>query len=51
MKSLEQESPKVYLEDDLTDSPNDYKELAEVTPTRQSARTAGKTFKYLLCIP
>ncbi|KAI3454292.1 hypothetical protein Pfo_010955 [Paulownia fortunei] len=46
MKCLERESPKVYLEDDLTDSPSDYKELAEVTPTRQSARTAGKTFNF-----
>ncbi|KAH6809356.1 hypothetical protein C2S51_027139 [Perilla frutescens var. frutescens] len=49
MKSLEREPSKVNLEDgyhDLTDSPNDYKELVEVTPTRHSARTAGKTFKF-----
>ncbi|KAL0356427.1 UNVERIFIED_CONTAM: DNA-binding protein RHL1 [Sesamum radiatum] len=45
-KCLEQESPEVCLDDDFTDSPNDYKELAEVTPTRQSARTAGRTFKH-----
>ncbi|KAL0417340.1 UNVERIFIED_CONTAM: DNA-binding protein RHL1 [Sesamum latifolium] len=44
-KCLERESPEVCLDDDFTDSPNDYKELAEVTPTRQSARTAGRTFK------
>lgn len=47
-KSLEKEPPKVDTDDDITDSPNDYKELAEVTPIRQSARTVGKTFKYLL---
>ncbi|KAG8378610.1 hypothetical protein BUALT_Bualt07G0003400 [Buddleja alternifolia] len=51
VKCLEQESPKIDLEDDLADSQNDYKELAEVTPTRQSARTAGKTFKYFLSLP
>lgn len=45
MKILEQESEKVYSEDELTDSPNDHKELAEMTPTRHSARTAGKSFK------
>ncbi|PIN17511.1 hypothetical protein CDL12_09822 [Handroanthus impetiginosus] len=45
-KCIEWESPKVSVEDDLTDSPDDYKELVEVTPTRQSARTAGKTYKF-----
>lgn len=45
MKSLEWESTKVYLEDDLTGSPNDYAELDAVTPTRHSHRTVGKTFK------
>ncbi|PIN11659.1 hypothetical protein CDL12_15738 [Handroanthus impetiginosus] len=45
-KCIDRESPKVSVEDDLTDSPDDYKELAEVTPTRQSARTAGKTYKF-----
>lgn len=51
LKSIERESPKDYLEDELTDSPHDYEELMEVTPTRQSTRTAGKTFKYFLCFP
>ncbi|KAL1541932.1 DNA-binding protein RHL1-like [Salvia divinorum] len=46
MKSLERKPEKDYLEDELTDSPDDYKELAEMTPTRHSARTAGKTFKF-----
>lgn len=45
MKSLEWDSTKVYLEDDLTGSPNDYAELDAVTPTRHSHRTVGKTFK------
>ncbi|KAG6404265.1 hypothetical protein SASPL_136511 [Salvia splendens] len=44
-KIVEREPEKDYLEDELTDSPDDYKELAEMTPTRHSARTAGKTFK------
>ncbi|KAK6148187.1 hypothetical protein DH2020_019099 [Rehmannia glutinosa] len=51
MKCLGQESPKVNIEDDLIDSPHDDKEPAVVTPARQSARTAGKTFKYFLCFP
>ncbi|XP_047956791.1 DNA-binding protein RHL1 [Salvia hispanica] len=46
MKSLERKPEKDYLEDELTDSPDDYKELTEMTPTRHSARTAGKTFKF-----
>ncbi|XP_011072071.1 DNA-binding protein RHL1 isoform X2 [Sesamum indicum] len=45
-KCLEQESPEVCLDNNFADSPNDYKELAEVTPTRQSARTAGRTFNF-----
>ncbi|KAK4428190.1 DNA-binding protein RHL1 [Sesamum alatum] len=45
-KCLEPESPEVCVDNDFTDSPNDYKELAEVTPTRQSARTAGRTFNF-----
>ncbi|KAL8457216.1 hypothetical protein ACS0TY_035166 [Phlomoides rotata] len=45
-KSLEREPPKVDTDDDLTDSPNDYNELAEVTPIRQSARTVGKRYKF-----
>lgn len=46
MQFLEPDSPKVDLEDDSTESPKDVKKLAEVTPSRHSARTAGKTFKY-----
>lgn len=48
MKCVEQDSPQDSLEDDLTDSQNNVKESIEVTPTRHSARTAGKTFKYFL---
>lgn len=46
IKCLERESTLVNLEDDLTESPNDYKELVEVTPTRRSARTTQRTFKF-----
>lgn len=46
MKCVKQDSPKDSLEDDLTDSQNNGKESIEVTPTRHSARTAGKTFKF-----
>ncbi|XP_022889955.1 DNA-binding protein RHL1 isoform X7 [Olea europaea var. sylvestris] len=46
MKCVEQDSPQDSLEDDLTDSQNNVKESIEVTPTRHSARTAGKTFKF-----
>lgn len=48
---MEQESEEVNSENELIDSPNDYKELAEVTPTRHSARTVGKTFKYKYHFP
>ncbi|KAL7138732.1 hypothetical protein ABFS83_09G002600 [Erythranthe nasuta] len=46
MKSVERALPKVYLEEDISDSPHDYEKLTEVTPTRQSTRTAGKTFNF-----
>ncbi|GFP88521.1 DNA-binding protein rhl1 [Phtheirospermum japonicum] len=46
VKCLGQDSPEVNLEDDLSDSPSDYTEMAVVTPARQSARTAGKTFNF-----
>ncbi|KAM7475260.1 hypothetical protein LguiB_022503 [Lonicera macranthoides] len=46
MKCVEQESPKRELEDDISDSQNDLKDTIEVTPTRHSARTAGKRFKF-----
>ncbi|EYU22295.1 hypothetical protein MIMGU_mgv1a008047mg [Erythranthe guttata] len=46
LKSVERVLPKVYLEEDISDSPRDYEKLTEVTPTRQSTRTAGKTFNF-----
>ncbi|CAA0818131.1 DNA-binding protein RHL1 [Striga hermonthica] len=46
VKCLEQDSPKVNCEDDLTESPSDNEELTDITPARQSARTAGRTFNY-----
>ncbi|KAL2539677.1 DNA-binding protein RHL1 [Abeliophyllum distichum] len=46
IKCVEQESPQDELEDDLTLSQNNVKESMEVTPTRHSARTAGKSFKF-----
>ncbi|KAL7098222.1 hypothetical protein ACP275_09G003400 [Erythranthe tilingii] len=46
MKSVERELPKVYLEEDISDSPHEYGKLTEVTPIRQSTRTAGKTFNF-----
>ncbi|KAL6559302.1 hypothetical protein OROGR_004419 [Orobanche gracilis] len=46
VKCLGQYSPEVSVEDDLTDSPSDHKELAAVTPARQSARTSGRTFNF-----
>lgn len=44
---VEQESPKTDLEDDLSDSQNNFEDLTEVTPVRHSERTAGKRFEYL----
>ncbi|CAK9185576.1 unnamed protein product [Ilex paraguariensis] len=46
MTCTEPESPKTESEDDLSDSQNKLKDLTEVTPTRHSARTAGKTFNF-----
>ncbi|XP_073145107.1 DNA-binding protein RHL1 [Henckelia pumila] len=46
MQFLEPESPKVDLEDDSMESPTDVKKLVEVTPSRHSARTAGKKFNF-----
>ncbi|XP_075492754.1 DNA-binding protein RHL1-like [Primulina tabacum] len=46
MQFLEPESPKVDVEDDSIESPTDVKKLMEVTPSRHSARTAGKTFNF-----
>lgn len=48
-KVVEQQSPKHELKEDSPDSENNSKEFAELTPSRKSARTAGKTFKYILC--
>ena len=46
-KVVEQPSPKFELEEDSSDSQNKPKEVLELTPSRKSARTAGKTFKYI----
>ncbi|GER56706.1 DNA-binding protein RHL1 [Striga asiatica] len=46
VKCLEEDSPKVNWEDDVTESPSDNEELTVVTPARESARTAGKTFNF-----
>lgn len=46
MQFLEPESPKVDLKDHLIESPTDVKKLVEVTPSRHSARTAGKKFNF-----
>lgn len=45
-KVVEQPSPKFELEEDSSDSQNKSKEFLELTPSRKSARTAGKTFKF-----
>ncbi|KAL3512422.1 hypothetical protein ACH5RR_025139 [Cinchona calisaya] len=45
-KVVEQKSPKHELEDDSSGSQNNSKEFIELTPSRKSARTAGKTFKF-----
>uniref|UniRef100_A0A5B7CAR4 Putative DNA-binding protein RHL1 n=1 Tax=Davidia involucrata TaxID=16924 RepID=A0A5B7CAR4_DAVIN len=44
-KGVEQKSPKTEIED-LSDGQNNVKDVIEVTPTRHSERTAGKTFKF-----
>lgn len=43
----EEHSPDAQLEHNVSDDGN--KDLIEVTPVRQSARTAGKRFKYWPC--
>lgn len=45
-KVVEQQSPKLELEEDSSDSQNKSREFLELTPSRKSARTAGKTFKF-----
>lgn len=50
LKYAEQESPKTDLEDDFSDSQNNFEDFTEVTPVRHSERTAGKRFKYLPCL-
>ena len=44
-KYVKEESPETELDDDLSDDNNDFKDLKETTPIRQSARTSGKKFK------
>ncbi|KAI5673904.1 hypothetical protein M9H77_14268 [Catharanthus roseus] len=46
VKLGEEQSPKLELQDDSSESLNNSEELAEVTPTRHSARMAGKAFKF-----
>lgn len=41
----EVQSPKCELKEDSSDSKNNSKVFTELTPTRHSARMAGKTFK------
>lgn len=48
VKLGEEQSPKLELQDDSSESLNNSEELAEVTPTRHSARMAGKAFKYIM---
>lgn len=45
-KYVKEESPETELDDDLSDDNNDFKDLNETTPIRQSARTSGKKFKF-----
>ncbi|KAJ6926198.1 hypothetical protein NC651_010589 [Populus alba x Populus x berolinensis] len=45
-KYVKEESPETELDDDLSDDNNDFKDLKETTPIRQSARTSGKKFKF-----
>ncbi|XP_059638559.1 DNA-binding protein RHL1 isoform X2 [Cornus florida] len=45
-RSVVQQSPKAEVENDLSDGQNNVKDSIEVTPTRQSKRSAGKTFKF-----
>ncbi|KAF8398697.1 hypothetical protein HHK36_014554 [Tetracentron sinense] len=50
-ENVEQHSPKAESEDDISEhsgplTGNNLKDLLELTPSRHSARTAGKTFKY-----
>lgn len=46
MGLVEEQSPKVEVEVDLSDGENILKDLTKVTPVRHSERTAGRTFKY-----
>lgn len=48
-KTPESQSPEPDLEDDLSEEIRKMKEPMEVTPVRQSARTAQKKFKYSVC--
>lgn len=46
VKYQETQSPEPESEDDFSDDTKNLKDKMEVTPTRHSARTAGKNFKY-----
>ncbi|CAH9088436.1 unnamed protein product [Cuscuta europaea] len=43
---VEQESPKLEDEDDITEDQSCAKEYMDITPTRYSARTVGKSFNF-----
>lgn len=44
IKHVEEQSPKLKFEDELSDGEN--RDLMKATPARHSARTSGKRFKY-----
>ncbi|MCD7449793.1 hypothetical protein HAX54_001530 [Datura stramonium] len=46
VKHVEQQSPEHEQEENLSESQNDSKEFIELTPTRRSARAAGKKFNF-----
>ncbi|KAJ8536649.1 hypothetical protein K7X08_035050 [Anisodus acutangulus] len=46
VKHVEQQSPEYEQEENLSESQNDSKEVVELTPSRRSARAAGKKFNF-----
>ncbi|XP_060204314.1 DNA-binding protein RHL1-like isoform X2 [Lycium barbarum] len=46
VKHMEQESPEHEQEENFSESQNDSKEVIELTPSRRSARAAGKKFNF-----
>ncbi|KAK4350708.1 hypothetical protein RND71_030021 [Anisodus tanguticus] len=46
VKHVEQQSPEHEQEENLSESQNDSKEVVELTPSRRSARAAGKKFNF-----